>query len=107
GAPQTVVAAQVVALGVGALCLWFNQIGWTVPASLFYICASAASVVYASLQSSSELDGRGLVIYGLLSLFVVMAGLVLPRWAIWATAAAIIAAVAFTLALRPLGSGLI
>ncbi|HEV8190332.1 MAG TPA: HAMP domain-containing sensor histidine kinase [Ktedonobacterales bacterium] len=107
GAPQPVVVAQVVALGVGVLCLWLNQIGWTLWASLIYICASAASVIYASLQSSNSLDGRGLVIYGLLSLFVVLAGLVLPRWAIWVVAAGIIAAVAITLQLRPLGSGVI
>jgi signal transduction histidine kinase len=107
GAPRPVVVAQVAALGVGVLCLWLNQIGWTLPASLIYICASAASVIYASLQSASELDGRGLVIYGLLSLFVVLAGLVLPRWAIWVVAAGIIAAVAITLEMRPLGAGLI
>lgn len=106
-APRTVILAQIAALGVGIVCIWFNEIGWTVLASLFYICASAGSVLYASLQSSNELDGRGLVIYGLLSLFVVMAGLVLPRWAIWATAAAIIAAVATTLAVRPFSAGLI
>src|SRR5215510_912588 len=52
GAPQPVAVAQVVALGVGVLCLWLNQIGWTLLASLIYICASTASVIYASLQSS-------------------------------------------------------
>lgn len=106
-APLVVILAQVVALVIGVVCIWLNEIGWTVFASFFYISASAASVIFASLQSSNELDGRGLVIYGLLSLFVVLAGLVLPRWAIWVTAAAIIIAVVSTLLARPFSSGLI
>jgi signal transduction histidine kinase len=106
-APASVVMAQILAIGLAAFCFWLNRLRRTTAASLVYITISAVSVLFASLQGSASLDGLGLVILSILSLFIVLTGLVLPRGAIWLVAAGIMLAVAVTVASRPVAAGLV
>lgn len=91
GAPLSVMLAQVGALAVTALCLLLNRYDHTTLATLLYLFASSAGVLFSLTQLGGVLDLRGLMILTIFAIFVVLSGLLLPRWAIWLVAALVLA----------------
>jgi signal transduction histidine kinase len=102
-APVEVVAGQIVIVALGLVCLLLNRAGLTEVAGVLYLGGSIAGVYFASTQTGAALDLRALMILAILFIFVVLSGLLLPRWAIWIIAAACALVVLYALATRPLG----
>lgn len=91
GAPVNVMLSQTGALVGSAICLLLNWRGHTTVASLLYLFLSTAGVTFSLTQLGGALDLRGLMLLTLLTIFVVLSGLLLPRWAIWLIAACVLA----------------
>jgi len=101
-APTVVILVQAAELVLGVICLLLNRAGWTEVASISYLAESIVGVYYASTQTGAALDLRGLMILSILLVFVVLSGLLLPRWAIWVIAAACAMVGLYALLTRPL-----
>jgi signal transduction histidine kinase len=107
-APPVVILVQVAELVFSLVCLLINRYGWTEVASVLYLAGSIGGVYFASTQTGEALDLRGLVILFILLIFVVLSGLLLPRWGIWIVTAGCASVVLYALLTRPLsGSALI
>jgi signal transduction histidine kinase len=103
-APTLVILAQCAALLLGIFCLLLNRSGWTEIASILYLSGSVAGVYVASTQTGTALDLRGLLVLSILFVFIVLSGLLLPRWAIWIIAAICAFVALYALLTRPLGT---
>jgi signal transduction histidine kinase len=101
-APVEVVVGQIAIVALSLVCLALNRAGWTTVASIFYLGGSIASVTFASTETGSTLDLRGLMTLSILLIFVALSGLLLPRWAIWVIAAVCAGVVLYTLLTRHL-----
>jgi signal transduction histidine kinase len=102
GAPPQVIVGQAAIIALSLVCLLFNRLGWTEISSVIYLAGSIAGVYFASTQTGAALDLRGLMTLSILLIFIVLAGLLLPRWAIWLVAAVCAAVILYALQTRPL-----
>lgn len=102
GAPIIVMASQTGVLVLSVVCLLINWWGYTAVASLIYLLFSGAGVLVGLTQLGGALDLRGLMMLTLFTIFVVLSGLLLPRWAIWLIAALAIAGGVVELLIVPL-----
>jgi signal transduction histidine kinase len=101
-APTEVVMGQIAIVALSLVCLSLNRAGWTTVASVLYLGGSIAGVTFASTETGAALDLRGLMILSILLIFIVLSGLLLPRWAIWVIAAVCAGVVLYTLRTRRL-----
>ncbi|HEX3271875.1 MAG TPA: histidine kinase dimerization/phospho-acceptor domain-containing protein, partial [Ktedonobacterales bacterium] len=102
GAPPQVIVGQAAIIALSLVCLLLNRLGWTEISSVIYLAGSIAGVYFASTQTGVALDLRGLMTLSILLIFIVLAGLLLPRWAIWLVAAVCAAVILYALQTRPL-----
>ncbi|PWT72828.1 MAG: hypothetical protein C5B60_09030, partial [Chloroflexi bacterium] len=100
------VASEVLGILADVVCLALNRAGQTTLAGLGFVYLSLGLLLYSAAQTSSGLDIQTLFIFTLVTLYLYMAGLVLPRWAIWPTLVLTTAATVATAVLTPVAPGL-
>jgi signal transduction histidine kinase len=105
-APVHVIGPQVLAILLGILCLMLNRFGRTFVAALLYVYGVIALIVVAATTGSSGVTMRSILIYGLLSAFIWLAGLMLPPRTIWPTAGLAAAISLLTIITMPLSPAL-
>jgi signal transduction histidine kinase len=104
GAPPQVIIGQTAIIALSLVCLLLNRLGWTEISSVIYLAGSIAGVYFASTQTGAALDLRGLMTLSILLIFIVLAGLLLPRWAIWLVAVVCAVVILYALQTRPLAA---
>jgi signal transduction histidine kinase len=85
--PPAAIGAQLAIVAFGALCLALNAAGRTDLAGALYIYLPMAAIVGTILQNPGGLDYRALLFYSASPVFILVAGLLLPRPFIWMTLA--------------------
>lgn len=105
-APVHVIWPEVLAIALGILCLILNRFGHTTLAAVLYIYGIIALIVIAATSGPDGLTVRAILILGLLGAFIWLAGLTLPRAAIWPTAGIATACSLLTVIALPLSPAL-
>jgi signal transduction histidine kinase len=100
------IASEVLGILADVLCLALNRVGQTTLAGLGFVYLSLGLLLYSAAQTSSGLDIQTLFIFTLVTLYLYIAGLVLPGWAIWPTLVLTTAATVATAILTPVAPGL-
>jgi signal transduction histidine kinase/peroxiredoxin len=68
------------------VCIGLLTLGRVVIAALLYIYGVFVPVIFASIADPTGLTPRSILIFALFAIFILLTGLLLPRWAIWLTA---------------------
>jgi signal transduction histidine kinase/peroxiredoxin len=97
-----ILAIQAGSLAFSLLCLGILAARRPTLASAVYIYGVFIPLVLVGLDTPGGLDIRSVLVFMLLALFILLSGLLLPRWAIWLTAALGIGVLAISLLFSPL-----
>jgi hypothetical protein len=78
------------------LCILLLALGRVVIAAMLYVYGVFVPIIFASIADPAGLTPRSILIFGLFAIFaifIILSGLLMPRWAIWLTAILSLAAV--------------
>lgn len=65
------------------LSLVFNRYGWTFVASLLFLISGPGLILMSPFSSATGLDEQSVFLLAIIPIYLILAGLILPRWAIW------------------------
>ncbi len=106
GATPLYLFTLVAELILACLCLGLNRLVGTTSTGIFFIFGTLLIGLNFPLRNPAGLDVQGLLLYSILSLVALIAGLVLPIWVIWVAGAVLIGATIPGVLLTPLSSQL-
>lgn len=93
-------------LALAGVCLLINRTSHIAIAGALFVYGSLVLGADFALRDPNGLDIQGLLLYSILALVVLIAGLVLPVWVIWLSAAPLIAVTIIGVLVTPLSTTL-